>query len=72
MVTYEDSIEQNLTALVMTKERLNDFIKTGEITEQSDIMEEFGVDMSIIESLIKKEYDKEGHLKLTWGRQKAC
>lgn len=72
MVTYEDSIEQNLTALVMTKERLNDFIKTGEITEQSEIMEEFGVDMSIIESLIKKEYDKEGHLKLTWGRQKAC
>lgn len=72
MMTYEDSIEQNLTALVMTKERLNDFIKTGEVTEQSDIMEEFGVDLSIIESLIRKEYDNEGHLRLTWGRQKAC
>ena len=28
-VLYEDSIEQNLMALVLTKERLNDFIKTG-------------------------------------------
>ena len=30
-VTYEDSVEQNLMALVLTKERLNEFIKTGEV-----------------------------------------
>ena len=36
-VTYEDSVEQNLMALVLTKERLNEFIKTGEVKEQSEI-----------------------------------
>lgn len=38
-VTYEDSVEQNLMALVLTKERLNEFIKTGEVKEQSEIFE---------------------------------
>ena len=30
-------------ALVLTKERLNEFIKTGEVKEQSEIFEEFDV-----------------------------
>ena len=30
-------------ALVLTKERLNDFIKTGEVKEQSEIFDEFGI-----------------------------
>ncbi len=48
-VTYKDSVEQNLMALVLTKERLNEFIKTGEVKEQSEIFEEFDVTMSVIE-----------------------
>ena len=51
-VTYEDSVEQNLMALVLTKERLNEFIKTGEVKEQSEIFEEFDVTMSVIDSLL--------------------
>jgi len=70
-VTYEDSIEQNLMALVLTKERLNEFIKTGEVREQSDIYEEFDVSQSVIESLLKREQDEEGKFHISWGRQKV-
>lgn len=70
-VTYEDSIEQNLMALILTKERLNEFIKTGEVTQEAEIFEEFGVSSSIIESLIRREKDGDGKIRLSWGQQKA-
>jgi SNF2 family DNA or RNA helicase len=70
-VTYEDSIEQNLMALVLTKERLNEFIKTGEVMEQSDIYEEFDISQSVIETLLKREQDEEGKFHISWGRQKV-
>ena len=59
-VTYKDSVEQNLIALVLTKERLNEFIKTGEVKEQSEIFEEFDVTMSVIE----------GKIHISWGSQR--
>lgn len=49
-VTYDESIEQNLLALVTTKERLNEFIKLGEIREESEIFEEFDLTPSLIEN----------------------
>lgn len=68
-VTYQDSIEQNIMALVLTKERLNEFIKSGEVKKQSEIFEEFGISMSVIEGLLKRYRDSEGKLHITWGRQ---
>jgi SAM-dependent methyltransferase len=70
-VTCEDSIEQNLMALVLAKERLNEFIKTGEIKEQSDIYEEFDISQSIIDSLLKREQDSEGKFYISWGNQQV-
>ena len=69
-VTYKDSVEQNLMALVLTKERLNEFIKSGEVKEQSDIFEEFDVTMSVIESLLVRERDREGRIHISWGSQR--
>lgn len=69
-VLYNDSIEQNLMALVTTKERLNEFIKSGEIKQQSEIFEEFDISESLIENMLRRERDKNGKLYLTWGRQK--
>lgn len=69
-VTYKDSVEQNLMALVLTKERLNEFIKTGEVKEQSEIFEEFDVTMSVIESLLVREPDSEGRIHISWGSQR--
>jgi SNF2 family DNA or RNA helicase len=70
-ITYEDSIEQNLMALVLTKERLNEFIKTGEVKQQSDIYEEFDISQSIIDSLLKREQDSEGKFYIRWGSQRV-
>lgn len=69
-VTYKDSVEQNLMALVLTKERLNEFIKTGEVKEQSEIFEEFDVTMSVIDSLLVRERDSEGKIHISWGSQR--
>ncbi|GED32108.1 hypothetical protein BCE02nite_32490 [Brevibacillus centrosporus] len=70
-VTYDYTIEQNLLALLMVKERINEFIKTREFKEQSDIFQEYGIDLSILESLMEKEIDHEGNVKLTWGNQRV-
>ena len=71
-VTYEDSVEQNLMALVLTKERLNEFIKTGEVKEQSEIFEEFDITMSVIDSLFVRTQDREGKIHISWGSQRIA
>lgn len=71
-VTYEDSIEQNLMALVLTKERLNEFIKTGEVKDQSEIFEEFDITMSVIDSLLVRTQDHEGKIHISWGSQRIA
>ena len=71
-VTYEDSVEQNLMALVLTKERLNEFIKTGGVKEQSEIFEEFDITMSVIDSLLVRTQDHEGKIHISWGSQRIA
>lgn len=70
--TYADSIEQNLMTLVLTKERLNEFIKTGAVKDQSAIFDDFDVTMSVIESLLVRETDNNGKIHITWGRQRIA
>ncbi len=70
-ITYDDSIEQNLMALLMAKQRLNEYIKTLDFKEQSNIYEEFGIDLDILNSLVEKAYDQDGKLYLTWGKQRV-
>lgn len=67
-ICYHDTIEANLLALLMTKEKLNDYIKTLEYRTNSDIYNEFDIDMGILDSLITKETDAEGNVKITWGK----
>jgi len=66
-INYENTIEVNLLALLMAKERLNDFVKTKEYKEESEVFGDFGIDMDILEQLITKEKDEEGRLRITWG-----
>ena len=56
-------------ALVLTKERLNDFIKTGEVKEQPEIFDEFGISPNLIEGLFPPEQDDEGYFYITWRDQ---
>jgi len=68
-VSYDHTIEQNLLALLMVKERINEYIKTLEFKERQEIFEEYGIDIDILENIIEKERDEEGHVRLTWGNQ---
>ena len=70
-LTYEESIEQTLMALVLTKERLNEFIKHGEVKEESDIFEEYDISPDIIETLFTREKDDQGKFHIRWGQQKV-
>jgi predicted RNA methylase len=71
MVTYDHTIEQNLLALLMSKERINEYIKTLDFKEQAEIFGEFGIDLDVLNSLIEKETDDEGNVRLTWGNQQV-
>ncbi|MBS1918267.1 MAG: N-6 DNA methylase [Bacteroidetes bacterium] len=68
-VNYQNTIELNLLALLMAKEKLNDFIKTTNETTTTAIYEEFGVDLNILDMLIEKDTDADGKLVLRWGKQ---
>ncbi len=70
-VTNEESIEQNLMALVLTKERLNEFVKSGEVKEESEIFEEFDISPDIIDTLFRREQDEQGKFHIRWGAQKV-
>ena len=69
--TNEKSIEQNLLALLLDKERLNDFVKTGEVADEDQIYEQFGVSRSFVEQLYRKHKDNDGKAFIThWGNQR--
>jgi SAM-dependent methyltransferase len=70
-VSYADTIEMNLMALLLSKERLNDFIKTFEYRENSDIYEEFGVELDILKSILTRDTDSEGKMQISWGKAKV-
>lgn len=66
-VNYENTIEMNLMALLMAKERLNDYIKTLDFKGQDEIFEQFGVDTDILNSLMTRDKDADGHAQVKWG-----
>ncbi|MGG1650454.1 helicase-related protein [Paenibacillus sp. NRS-1775] len=68
-VTYADTLEQNILALLMAKQRINEFVKNLEYKENADIFGEFGISLDVFNSLITKTYDEKGSVQLTWGRQ---
>lgn len=69
---YHNTIEANLLALLMSKEKLNDYIKTLEFRENEDMYSEYGIDLNILDLLITKDKDEEGHITLNWGQQAIC
>lgn len=54
-------------ALLMTKERLNDFVKTLEYKDNSDIYSEYDIDLDILNDLITKQKDEDGKINISWG-----
>lgn len=71
-VTYDETVEQNILGLLMTKQRLNEFVKTGEIQSEDDVLEEYGLAEDFLDTLLEKKYDEDGHVYFTWGEQKIA
>jgi hypothetical protein len=75
-LNYNNTIEINLMALLLAKEKLNDFIKTLEYRDTSDIYGEYDVDLDILNSLLRKEEyeDKDGkkRIRISWGKAQAA
>jgi trans-aconitate methyltransferase len=69
-LTISNSIESNLLKLIMTKEKLNSFMKNDYINDE-EIEERFGIDFDIINMLLTKEVDEEGKSYINWGSQKV-
>lgn len=67
-LTYENTIESNLLKMVLVKEKLNLFMK-NEVLDDAELYERFGVDPTIIDNLMPKEYDEDGKVYIRWGEQ---
>jgi superfamily II DNA or RNA helicase len=68
-VTYLNTLEQNVLALLMSKQRINEFVKQLEYKEDADIFGEFGISLDIFNSIITKQYHEDGSVRLSWGQQ---
>jgi hypothetical protein len=70
-VTYADTIETNILALLMSKEKLNEFVKDpSSLKSRADVMSDFDLDTGILDQLITKAYDHDGKMYLRWGNGK--
>lgn len=69
-VCYDGTIEKNILALMMDKEKINEFIKTKSVDSLDGVYNEFGMDEELFNNLMSREYDEKGKGYLTWGGQK--
>ena len=68
-LTYEKSIEMNLLKMVLSKEKINLFMKKQEVGDE-ELYEYFNVDPQMLQVIMIMESDQEGRLCVTWGEQK--
>ncbi len=69
LLCYSESIELNILNLILNKEKVNNFIKTTEITTDEEVNEDYGVDANMLGSLLSKHYDEDGGMQLSWGNE---
>jgi len=70
-LTYAGSLESNLMQMIMSKEKLNLFMK-GQDTDLNEIYERFGIDYDLMSMLMRREVDENGHFEIRWGKQKIA
>lgn len=68
-VNYADSIEMNIMALIIDKESLNNFVKTGELGKDK-IMQKMNLDVSFFEQVIQSVKDADGRVQLRFSAKK--
>ena len=68
---YIGSLESNLMQMVLAKEKLAMFMK-GQDADMDEIYAKFGVDYDLLSTLMTRETDDKGHLRIHWGEQKIA
>ena len=69
--TYLGSLESNLMAMVLAKEKLVQFMK-GQNADLDEIYEKFGVDYDLLSLLMIQAEDKDGNQFIQWGNQRIA
>lgn len=70
IITYKYTIENNIFLLLMAKERINEFVKTLTLNDQTE--QDYGIDESILGMLLQKSTDVDGNVRINWGDQKIA
>jgi len=65
-INYDQSIENNLFALIMAKENIAKIVKL----QDENIFSEYGFDNSILNHILQRVKDEEGKMQISWGKQK--
>lgn len=69
-VNLADTIESNLMALIMAKEKINRAVKLNN-QDRNEVFEDIGFDINILNSVLERTYDKESkQMRVQWGNQK--
>ena len=69
--TYAGSLESNLMQMVLSKEKINLFMK-GQDVDLDEIYDRFGVDYDLLSLMMRREVDDEGHFQIRWGEQQIA
>lgn len=69
-LSYAKSIESNLLQLLVSKEKLNCFLKDREV-DNEQLWDEMGIDFDILDMLMYKETNEDGkmNIRTNWGEQ---
>jgi len=57
--------------MVLAKEKLTQFMK-GQNADLDEIYERFGVDYDLLSTLMTREKDEKGCLRIRWGEQQIA
>lgn len=68
-VTYRGAIDSNLLALLMAKEKINEFVKTLRFDDLDDIYKKYGVDPCLLDMIMIKKRDDNDRQVISWGNQ---
>lgn len=67
-VTYAGSIESNLMQMILSKEKINLFMK-GQDVDLDSIYQKFDVNYDLLSMLMYQEKDEKGVFHIRWGEQ---
>ena len=68
-LTYQNSIETNLLKMVLSKEKLNLFMK-NEVVDDDELYDRFGISPEVFHTFMTLSEDQNGKLQIRWGNQK--